>query len=86
MTRPSTESRAYTEVCGRAGAKAVALFDIKQELGDQAAAKLRETTGIPVQFHKVDVRDSIAVADAVSKVTQDLGTVEICINSAGVVE
>ena len=69
-----------------AGAKAIALLDLKQELGDSAAAELHSTTGIPVQFYKVDVRDEKAIKDVVHKVNNDLGSVDIVVNSAGVVE
>ena len=69
-----------------AGAKAIALLDVKQEIGDSAAAELHSTTGIAVPFFKVDVRDEKAVADAVAKINKDLGSVDIVINSAGVVE
>ena len=69
-----------------AGAKAIALLDVKRELGDSAAAELHSTTGIPVPFFEVDVRDEKAVADAIATINRDLGSVDIVINSAGVVE
>ena len=75
-----------SQALAEAGAKAIALFDVKQDLGDQAAAELHKTTGIPVQFYEVDVRDEIAIAGAVDKIVTDLGSVDIVINSAGVVE
>lgn len=75
-----------SQALAEAGAKAIALLDVKQDLGDAAAAELHSTTGIPVQFYKVDVRDEKAIADVVAKVTSDLGSVDIVINSAGVVE
>ena len=75
-----------SQALAEAGAKAVALLDVKQDLGDAAAAELHSTTGIPVQFYKVDVRDEKAIADVVANVTTDLGSVDIVINSAGIVE
>lgn len=75
-----------SQALAEAGAKAIALLDVKQKLGDQAAAELQSTTGIPVQFYKVDVTDEVAVADVVAKIDHDLGSVDIVINSAGVVE
>ena len=75
-----------SQALAEAGAKAIALLDVKQSLGDAAAAELHQTTGIPVQFYKVDVRDTKAIADVVAKITTDLGSVEIVINSAGIVE
>lgn len=75
-----------SQALAEAGAKAIALLDVKQDLGDAAAAELHSTTGIPVQFYKVDVRDEKAIADVVAKLASDLGSVDIVINSAGVVE
>ena len=75
-----------SQALAEAGAKAIALLDVKQELGDRSAAELHRTTGIPVQFYRVDVRDAKAVSEVVRKVNQDLGPVDIVINSAGVVE
>lgn len=75
-----------SQALAEAGAKAIALLDLKHDLGDAAAAELHSTTGIQVQFYKVDVRDERAIADVVAKVTSDLGAVDILINSAGVVE
>ena len=75
-----------SQALAEAGAKAIALLDVKQELGDAAAAELHSTTGIPVQFYNVDVRDEKALADVTAKVTADLGSIDIVINSAGIVE
>lgn len=72
--------------CGGSRAKAIALLDLKQDFGDQAAAEFHETAGIPVQLHKVDVRDENAIAEVGNKVVEDLGSVDIVINSAGIVE
>ena len=75
-----------SQALAEAGAKAVALLDVKQELGDRSAAELHQTTGIPVQFYKVDVRDAKAISNVVDKVNHDLGSMDIVINSAGIVE
>ena len=75
-----------SQALAEAGAKAIALLDVKQELGDRSAAELHRTTGILVQFYKVDVRDAKAISEVVGRVNQDLGAVDIVINSAGVVE
>lgn len=75
-------SRALAE----ARAKAIALLDVKEDLGIQAAEELHQTTDIPVQFYRVNVRDENAISDVVAKVNNDLGSVDIVINSAGVVE
>lgn len=75
-----------SQALAEAGTKAIALLDVKQNLGDAAAAELHSTTGIPVQFYKVDVRDEKAIADVVANITRDLGPINIVINSAGIVE
>ncbi|KAF6240028.1 hypothetical protein HO173_001638 [Letharia columbiana] len=75
-----------SQALAEAGAQAIALIDVKQDLGDAAAAELHSTAGIPVRFYRVDVRDAKAVADAVAQITSDLGSVDIVINSAGVVD
>ena len=74
------------QALAEAGAKAIALLDVKQDLGDVAAAELHSSAGIPVQFYKVDVRDEKAITDVVAKIAIDLASVDIVINSAGVVE
>ena len=68
------------------GAKAVAILDVQQDLGDKAAAALHKSTGVPVQFYKVDIRDSKAIAEVVSKITESFGSIDILINSAGIAE
>ena len=75
-----------SQALAEAGAKAIALLDVKQDLGDRSAAELHRTTGIPVQFYRVDVRDAKSISEVVGKVNHDLGSVDIVINSAGVVE
>ena len=75
-----------SQALAEAGADAIALLDRRQELGTSAATELHETAGIPVQFHNVDVRDEKAVAEAVGKIVEELGSVDIVINSAGIVE
>ena len=75
-----------SQALAEAGAKAIALLDIKQELGDRAAAELQATADIPVQFHKVDIRDETGVEEVMAKVASDFGGLDILINSAGVVE
>lgn len=75
-----------SQALAEAGAKAIALLDVKQDLGAEAAAELHRTANIPVQFYKVDVRDAQAISDVVAKIATDLGSVDIVINSAGVIE
>lgn len=68
------------------GAKAVAILDYNQELGDQAAAQLHEQTGIPCHFYKVDIRDGKAIAEVVNNVASTFGSVDVVVNSAGIAE
>jgi len=74
--------------CIEAGAKAIAIFDANQTLGDQAAAELHELTGnkIPIEFFKVDVRDGLAIDDSVRAVVEKFGAPDVLINSAGIAE
>jgi NAD(P)-dependent dehydrogenase (short-subunit alcohol dehydrogenase family) len=68
------------------GIKAIALIDIQQEIGDAAAAELYGSTGIPTQFYKVDIRDAKAIAEVVLRVTEEFGSLDVVINSAGIAE
>jgi NAD(P)-dependent dehydrogenase (short-subunit alcohol dehydrogenase family) len=75
-------ARAFAE----AGARAIAIFDANQELGEKAAAELHEQTGLPVQFYKVDVRDGSALTEAVNSVVDQFGAPDILVNAAGIAE
>ncbi len=49
---------------------------------DEAAAKFKEATGIPV--YKFDVSDAQACEDAIKQIESDLGPVDIVVNNAGI--
>ena len=49
---------------------------------DEAAAKFKDKTGIPV--YKWDVSDFQACQDGIAKVEDDLGPVEVLVNNAGI--
>ena len=49
---------------------------------DEAAAKFKEETGIPV--YKFDVGDFDAVSAAVARIKTDVGPVEVLVNNAGI--
>ncbi|MEQ8228431.1 MAG: acetoacetyl-CoA reductase [Rhodospirillales bacterium] len=49
---------------------------------DEAAAKFKEETGIPV--YKFDVGDFDAVSSAVAQIKSDVGAVEVLVNNAGI--
>ncbi len=72
--------------CAEAGAKAIAIFDANQELGDESAAELHQKTGLPVSFFKVDVRDGNAINAAVQNVVDLYGTPDVLVNSAGIAD
>ncbi|KAL1868037.1 hypothetical protein VTK73DRAFT_3884 [Phialemonium thermophilum] len=72
--------------CAEAGAKAIAIFDANQELGDEAAADLHRRTGLPVSFFKVDVRDGNAINTAVQNVVDLYGAPDVLVNSAGIAD
>ncbi|GAB1315736.1 Bacilysin biosynthesis oxidoreductase bacc [Madurella fahalii] len=72
--------------CAEAGAKAIAIFDANQDLGDEAAAELHHKTGLPVSFFKVDVRDGNAINAAVQNVVDLYGPPDVLVNSAGIAD
>jgi NAD(P)-dependent dehydrogenase (short-subunit alcohol dehydrogenase family) len=69
-----------------AGAKAIAIFDANQDLGDASAAELHQKSGMPVTFFKVDVRDGNAINSAVQKVVDIYGVPDVLVNSAGIAD
>ena len=75
-----------SQALAEAGVDAIALLDRKRDLGLEAASELEKTASVPVKFHAVDVTDTSAIQQCVSKVYNDLGAIDIVINSAGVVE
>lgn len=74
------------QALAEAGAKAIALVDVKEDLGKTAASELSSSAGIPVKYYKADVRDAGANNLVIEKVVSDLGSVDILINSAGIVK
>ncbi|KAI4195174.1 MAG: hypothetical protein LQ348_002500 [Seirophora lacunosa] len=73
------------QALAEAGAEAIALIDLKEELGRTAAAQLSSHARIPVKFYKGDVRDAEANSQTVEKIATELGSIDILINSAGIV-
>lgn len=74
------------QALAEAGAEAIALIDLKEELGRTAAAQLSSHARIPVKFYKGDVRDAEANSQTVEKIATELGSIDILINSAGIVK
>ena len=63
-----------------AGGGRVALFDVNEELGRDAAARF----GDAAEFHKVDVTSEAAVDRAVAAATESMGGLNLVVNCAGV--
>lgn len=74
------------QALAEAGAEAIALLDIKEDLGKTAASELTSSAKIPVKYYKADVRDAEANNRVVEKAVADLGSVDILVNSAGIVK
>lgn len=74
------------QALAEAGAEAIALLDVKEDLGKTAASELSSSAQIPVNFYKADVRDAEANNKTVEKVASDFGSIDILINSAGIVK
>ena len=75
-----------SQALAEAGCSAIALLDRKRDLGDKTAAELHVSTGIPVQFYEADVTEATSIAEVTQKIADDLGSIDIVVNSAGVVE
>ncbi|KAL8872754.1 MAG: hypothetical protein Q9198_007152 [Flavoplaca austrocitrina] len=75
-----------SQALAEAGAEAIALLDVKQDLGEEAASRLSSDAKIPVNFYKADVRDAETCNQIVEKIVSELGSVDILINSAGIVD
>lgn len=74
------------QALAEAGTEAIALLDLKEDLGETAAAELSTHARIPVKFYKSDVRDAEANDRTIDRVVSDFGSVDILINSAGIVK
>jgi len=68
------------------GARAIAILDMRPDLGAESAAELHNATGIPVKDYNVDIRNEDLVSAAVANVVEDFGSVDVLINSAGFAE
>lgn len=67
--------------CGLAG---IAILDVLQDAGDEAAASLHQEFGVASAFYKIDVRDEKAVSETIAGVVRDFGRVDVLICSAGI--
>ena len=75
-------AQALTEV----GVRGIAILDVQQEIGTQAARELGEQTGADARFYRVDVRDGDSVDKTIQDVVDHFGEVNVLINAAGIAE
>jgi NAD(P)-dependent dehydrogenase (short-subunit alcohol dehydrogenase family) len=68
------------------GVRGVAILDVQQELGDNAARELSEQTGVDVRFYRVDVRDGLGITQTVQDIIDHYGALDVLINAAGIAE
>lgn len=68
------------------GIQGIAIMDVDQKLGDHAAKELSSQTGVDVRFYQVDVRDEVAISNAVEDVVHHFGKIDVLVNSAGIAE
>lgn len=67
------------------GLQGLAIFDIHEDIGDAAAARLQqEFPDAKITFTKVDVTDADAVTCAVTQAEKDIGPVNLCFCFAGI--
>ncbi|KAK9312302.1 hypothetical protein V1522DRAFT_415638 [Lipomyces starkeyi] len=69
-----------------AGLSGVAILDLQSDLGERACEQLYSEFGVTAKFYRLDVRDEVAVQDAMNSVVRDLGRIDILILSAGVAD
>ena len=53
------------------------------EHGEEAIKELNADFGIPASFYRVDVRDHVAVEEAVNGIVRDFGGIDVLLCSAG---
>jgi NAD(P)-dependent dehydrogenase (short-subunit alcohol dehydrogenase family) len=62
----------------------VAIFDVDQRAGEEAARELVRSAPARARFYAVDVTDSTAVDEGMANVVSDFGRLDILVNNAGV--
>ncbi|KAJ1918627.1 hypothetical protein H4219_002500 [Mycoemilia scoparia] len=68
------------------GLSGIAILDVVEESGRKAAQKLNDIYKLDAKFYQVDVRNSDQVNKVIDQVVEDLGSVDILVNSAGVAD
>jgi NAD(P)-dependent dehydrogenase (short-subunit alcohol dehydrogenase family) len=74
---------AVAELSASVGAD-IAIIDILEELGVDAARRLAASTGRKVHFYKADLRDPASAQEAAAKVEAEFGRVHVLFNCIGV--
>ncbi|KAK5109981.1 hypothetical protein LTR62_006348 [Meristemomyces frigidus] len=68
------------------GIRGIAILDVQEELGDNAARELSEQTGVDVRFYKVDVRDGAGINQTMQDIVDHYGALDVLINAAGIAD
>ncbi|KAI1001448.1 hypothetical protein K3495_g6751 [Podosphaera aphanis] len=76
------------EACVQAGAKSIIILDNNADLGEKAAAHLRQATNeaVSASFFKVDVCNIDDINKAFEKTVEIYGVPDVLINSAGIAD
>jgi len=63
----------------------VAIFDLREDWGEESAKKIAAETGRRVIFVKTDVTSRVSVAAAVARVAKKMGRIDALANVAGII-
>ncbi|KAG8906393.1 hypothetical protein FRB99_006988 [Tulasnella sp. 403] len=70
----------------QAGASALGILDILQDEGDATIKQLAADYSVKASFYRVDVRDHVAVDEAVAGLVRDFGRIDVLVCSAGIAD
>lgn len=73
-------------ICNRlaeAGANIV-VGDVREDIGREAAEHIAQQWGVKAHFYVVDVSDGASIAQLADKTVQELGSIDIWVNNAGI--
>ncbi|MGX1702682.1 SDR family NAD(P)-dependent oxidoreductase [Microbacterium sp. NPDC055357] len=74
----------YARRAVAAGARAIALWDIDEELAQQVATDLSRS-GVDARAYRVDISQLDDIRRGIARVREDLGAPDVVINNAGIV-
>ncbi|KAK4981904.1 hypothetical protein LTR66_009620, partial [Elasticomyces elasticus] len=74
---------AFAQILGEAGAN-IAVLDIIEP--DAGLKQIESDHGVKVRYYKTDVTNRQQVTDAVAKIEEEVGEIDINVNAAGVVK